>query len=113
MDGRISSILQRQVKGYSKDDPSVNRQQCLPVEIFERLVSRQTNDKFLEAYHTNITLGFFFAMRACECLCVDGNQRLTVCINKQGIMLFRKGLFIAHDDPNIDKCDQVAILFEQ
>jgi hypothetical protein len=73
---------------------------------------RQTNDTFLKAYHENMTLGFFFAMRACECFRVDGKTRQTICIRKNGVMLFKNGLFVKHDDKNLDNCDQVAILFE-
>jgi hypothetical protein len=112
MDGRVSQLLQRQIKGYAKQDPGVERQQCLPVEIFERMIMRKTNDKFLQAYHENMTLGFFFAMRACECFKVDGQDRQTICIRKNGVMLFRNGIFVHHTNENLDNCDQVAILFE-
>jgi hypothetical protein len=112
LDGRISQLLQRQIKGYSKQDPGTERQQCLPVEIFEKMIMRKTNDRFLQAYHENITLGFFFAMRACECFRVDGENRQTICIRKNGVMLFRNGRFVKHNDKDLEKCDQVAILFE-
>jgi hypothetical protein len=76
------------------------------------MIVRKTNDKFLQAYHENMTLGFFFAMRACECFRVDNKNGQTICVRKNGVMLFRKGLFVSHNDKNLESCDQVAILFE-
>jgi hypothetical protein len=112
LDGKLSRLLSKQIKGYETDDPAKQQQQCLPVGLIEQFCEQKSNDKARQALQQNYLFAFFFAMRACEFLKVQGKERKTVCIRLNGIIFIKENKILPPTAPNINEADKVAVHFE-
>jgi len=75
-DGKTSFLLLRQFKGYKKNDPGEQRQQCLPFSLSKKMFERPVAHlAIFTVFHQLMLLGFFFAMRSCENFKVSGERR--------------------------------------
>jgi len=111
LDGKLSRLLHKQIKGYENDDPAKKQQQCLPVGVIERFCEQRTESKAQQALQDNYLFAFFFAMRACEFLSVKGSRK-TVCIRLNGIIFIKDNKILPPTAININEADKVAVHFE-
>jgi hypothetical protein len=105
-------ILQRQLKGYTNQDPAEKPQKALTPSILRALIAvRHTT---LDEAVSQLTVGaFFFAMRSCEYSKVpDSDARRTKLLTVKNIRFFRNRRELPHNDPNLHLADSVSITFE-
>jgi hypothetical protein len=109
-DGKLTLLLQRQLRGYRSSDPSPKPQPALTATILRRFyeMALSTFDKTL----CELFIGaFFFAMRSCEYVQVSGPRRTKIlCL--RNINFFRKRKRLHHNDPLLQNADCVSITFE-
>ena len=109
VDGRLAFILQRQLKGYTNQDPSAKPQKALTPRILRELVRAEVTA--LDCAVSQLSRGaFFFAMRSCEYSTVSGERR-TKLLTIANIRFFRNKREIPHDHPDLHLADCVAITF--
>jgi hypothetical protein len=113
-DGKPSLFLQRQLRSYKSADPPVKAQPALTASILRRFHSTALSefDKTL----CELFIGaFFFAMRSCEYVQVQG-QRRTKLLCLRNISFFKKRQRLIPSDPGLHKAlhkaDCVSITFE-
>lgn len=109
-DNQKSIFLQRQLKGFKREDPLPNGQQCLPLSAFKSIY----NDK---SSHLHTALGqlisgaLFFACRSCEYSRVNNDEkRKTKVLQLENIKFLRDYEEIT-DTVIIQDSDSVQITF--
>ena len=109
-DSQRSIFLQRQIRGYKREDPLPQGQQCLPLSFFKNIY----ND---ESSHLHISLGqlisgaLFFACRSCEYSKVNNDEnRKTKTLRLENIKFFKDYIEISNIN-NIHNADFVQITF--
>jgi hypothetical protein len=112
LDGKLSRILSKQIKGYESVDKAKKQQQCIPVGIIERFCERATTSNATKALQENYLFAFFFAMRACEFLKTSGAERKTICVRLNGIIFIKDNKILPPSSNNIEVADKVAVRFE-
>jgi len=108
-DGKSSFLLQRQIRGYKKLDPSKKQQVALTGSILREL-HKMAFTPLEKALCELFTGAFFFAMRSCEYLKVSGERR-TKIIQLQNIRFFKGKREVSHSDPNLSSSSTVSITF--
>ena len=111
--GNTSSLLLRQLKGYTNLDGNEVQQKAIPPLLIRKLAENQSTDKNLAAGQLGV-VAFFFAMRSCEYLTTPTpkhkKRTKILCINN--IRFFTKGKLIHHQSMNLHRADTVTITFE-
>jgi hypothetical protein len=108
--GKFSKFLLDQLKGYKNDDPSACPQKALTPSILREL-SQNDDGPVNRATHQLARGAFFFAMRSCEYLTVQGERR-TKRLRLGNLKFIRNKRTISLDDPLLALCDTIAITFE-
>ena len=112
IDGRTSSILLQQYKGYKVHDKQVIRQKAIPPRVLLELRKHTQNEESLAVYQL-ATGAWFFAMRSCEYSSTPANsERKTKLLCIRNIAFRRRGLLLKHSDPAISEALTVTITFE-
>ena len=110
-DAMPSLFLQRQIRGYIDADPSTRQQKALPISVFHQLLENKftPNDEALGQLACG---AFFFAMRSCEYLTVQG-KRKTKRLKIANVRFFKSNVEIK-DKRNalIKYADTVSITFQ-
>jgi len=109
--GKLAFLLQRQLRGYKNNDPGTKHQKCLPLEVIQTMVQRDTSSIVLIVFHQLMLLGFFYAMRSCENFKVSGERR-THPLRKRNLTFIKNHRIIPHDSPLLEHADALAITFE-
>jgi hypothetical protein len=112
LDGKLSRVLSKQIKGYESVDKAKKQQQCLPVGIIEIFCARKTERNSTKALQENYLFAFFFAMRACEFLKTSGTERKTICVRLNGIIFIKDNKILPPKSNEIELADKVAVRFE-
>jgi hypothetical protein len=108
--GNFSKFLSDQLKGYKNDDSSACPQKALTPSILRELC--QNDDGSLNrATHQLARGAFFFAMRSCEYLTVQGKRR-TKRLRLGNLQFIRNKRTVGLNDPLPALCDTIAITFE-
>jgi hypothetical protein len=109
---RLAYVLQRQLKGYTNQDPTKKPQKAVTPRVIHALTA--INSTLLdEAVNELVRGAFFFAMRSCEYLRVPASeQRRTKLLRLQNLRFFRARVLLLHDDPTLHLADSVSINFE-
>ena len=76
IDNNVSLFLSRQISGYIDGDPSVKQEKALPLSVFRKLLENNFTP-WDEALGQLATAAFFFGMRSCEYLNVEGTRKTT------------------------------------
>jgi hypothetical protein len=108
----LAYVLQRQLKGYTNQDPSVTPQKALTPRVIRELTS--INGTSLdEAINQLVHGAFFFAMRSCEYLKVPASEtRRTKLLLLRNLRFFRARIQLLHCDPTLHLADSISITFE-
>jgi hypothetical protein len=109
-DGRLRFILQRQFRGYKSSDPGEVPQVAITGSVLRKFheLSISPIDKAL----CELFIGaFFFAMRSCEYVKVNG-PRKTKLLKLSNIRFFQGNSTVKHSDPNLHLAVCVTITFE-
>merc|ERR1711974_421962 len=72
--GNRALIIQRQTRGYKKEDGAVKHQKWLPLQVFKSIYSNKFSPED-EALGQLISGALFFGMRSCEYLLVSGERK--------------------------------------
>ena len=109
--GKFAFILQRQLRGYRTADPPERQQKAISGEVlreFHRLALSNIDKARCELF-----IGaFFFAMRSCEYLTVQG-RRKTKLLAVKNICFFLGRKCMDHSDANLHLASSVSITFEE
>jgi len=109
--GKLVFILQRQLQGYKSADPGETPQVAVTGSVLRKFynLSISPRDKAL----CELFIGaFFFAMRSCEYIKVQG-PRKTKLLAVKNIRFFKGNHQLSHSDPALPFADCVLITFEQ
>ncbi len=115
-DGKHSSILLQQYKGYKEHDKNVEQQKAIPPRVIIEMKARAVTEK--DRHIADLAEGaWFFACRSCEYSDVDGYEnrtRKTKLLCKRNIV-FRDGpTIVDHYDPRLlTTAKNVSITFER
>jgi len=110
-DGKLAFLLQRQLRGYKSIDPGEVPQVAITGSVLRKFytLSISPRDKAL----CELFIGaFFFAMRSCEYIKVQG-PRKTKLLTLKNIRFFRGNRQLKHSEPQLPEADCVSITFEQ
>jgi hypothetical protein len=108
----LAFVLQRQLKGYTNQDPSVTPQKALTPRVI-RALTASNSTTLDEAINQLVRGAFFFAMRSCEYLKVpDSDKRRTKLLLLRNLRFFRARLQLLHSDPALHLADSISITFE-
>jgi hypothetical protein len=109
---RLVFILQRQLKGYTNQDPAEKPQKAITPRILRALIAVRTTT--LDEAISQLAVGaFFFAMRSCEYSKVSkSTERRTKLLVICNIRFFRRRRERPHSDPTLHLADSVSITFE-
>jgi hypothetical protein len=110
VDGKLAFILQRQLRGYQSTDPGEKPQVALTGSVLRKFYHLAISS-FDKAMCQLFIGAFFFAMRSCEYVKVQG-PRKTKLITIQNIRFFMGNRQIKHSDPALSSADCVSITFE-
>ena len=106
-----SLFLQRQIRGYIDADPSTRQQKALPVTVFKQLLDNKFTPRD-EALGQLACGAFFFAMRSCEYLTVQGTRK-TKRLKIANVRFFKNNVEITDKRSNLIKyADTVSITFQ-
>jgi hypothetical protein len=107
--GNTALLLRRQYRGYSNKDKPTNGQKALPPKVIIRMWEQaETPSEVLLSVLA--IAAFFFAMRSCEYLLVEGERR-THIIRKADIRFFVDSVEVPHDSPRLEETDAVTVTF--
>jgi hypothetical protein len=109
-DGKLAFILQRQLRGYKSTDPGEKPQVALTGSILRKFYQLALSP-FDKAMCQLFIGAFFFAMRSCEYVKVQG-PRKTKLLTLQNIRFFIGNRQIKHSDPVLLSAECVSITFE-
>ena len=110
-DGKPSRLLSTQYKAYRNQDPPPRQQKALPGCVLLRLYKNKSTER-TKAIADLCTGAFFFAMRSCEYLSVNGNDRKTKRLKLHNLRFFIKGKILSHSSSDIIRANAIAITFK-
>jgi hypothetical protein len=110
-DGKLALILQRQLRGYRSTDPPEKRQIAISGSVLREFYRLSLSE--MDKARCELFIGaFFFAMRSCEYLAVNGKRKTKLlCI--KNIRFFQGKCLVKHSDPLIHLSSSVSITFEE
>jgi hypothetical protein len=91
---------------------AVKHQKAIPFELIKRMVTRKHKEPLLVVFHQLMLFGFFFAMRSCENVRVQGTKRRTKPIMKRNLVFLKEGKILPHDHIFLETADSVTVNFE-
>jgi hypothetical protein len=109
-DGKFAFLLSRQFRSYANSDPPSKQQAAVTGSILRQFHKMATTK--LETAMCDLFIGaFFFAMRSCEYLNVNGKRR-TKILTTNNIRFFKGKKELSHLSPNLHTASTVSITFE-
>jgi hypothetical protein len=109
-DGKLAFLLQRQLRGYKAVDPGEKPQVAITGSVLRKFYQLAISD-FDKALCTLFIGAFFFAMRSCEYIKVQG-YRKTKLLELRNIRFFKGNTLIPHSSPFLSSAECVSITFE-
>jgi hypothetical protein len=106
-DGKLAFLLQRQLKGYKAIDPGEKPQVAITGSVLRKFYQLAISE-FDKALCTLFIGAFFFAMRSCEYIKVQGTRK-TKLLELRNIRFFRGNVLIPHSSPSLSSADCVSI----
>jgi len=110
INGKFAFILQRQLRGYRSTDPGEKPQVSITGSVLQQFY-KLTVSSFDTALCQLFIGAFFFAMRSCEYVKVQG-PRKTKLLTVKNIRFYIGNRLINHLDPNLSSAECVSITFE-
>ena len=109
--GSRALIIQRQTRGYKKEDGAVKHQKCLPLQVFKSIYGNKFSPED-EALGQLISGALFFGMRSCEYSLVSG-ERKTKLLLIRNIQFFKNNKKIPkrENNENLYEANTVSITF--
>jgi hypothetical protein len=109
-DGKLAFLLQRQLRRYSSTDPGENPQVAITWSVLRKL--HQLAISIFDKALCKLFIGaFFFAMRSCEYVKVQGPRKTKLLVLKN-IRFFKGNTLIPHSDISLSSANCVSITFE-
>lgn len=106
-----SLLINRQLQGYKKVDPTTKHQKAIPPEVF-RFILRRGNNPRGKAIAELLCGALFFGNRSCEYSCTQRHEEKTTRTIRPCDIQFRLGgAFIPHTHPLLHEADLVIITF--
>ena len=114
----LRPVVRSLMQAYANADPSTKRQRAITPKLLRGMYSLSGAElpEYRDSHFAIISeiaiVGFFFAMRSCECTTTPTPGR-TKIIALQGI-IFRSldNRVIPHDDPNLPQAHYVSLTFQ-
>jgi hypothetical protein len=108
--GKTHNHIERQTRGYKREDPSTKHEKALPPQVFRhRLKMAITPREIARAYL--ICGALFFAMRSCEFCYVGTGERKTRPIRLCDIVFRMGSRVLPHNSRHLHKATSVEINF--
>ncbi len=113
VDGKLSWILARQFRAYTKEDPKAKQEKAIPLCVVELLALKQSTES-QRAIGQLIIGAIFFACRSCEYLKVPKQEEhQTKQLQLGNVVFYKDGNIIPHNiSPQIRLADCVSLTFE-
>ena len=109
--GKISLLLQRQLRGYKTLDPTTKHQKYIPATLVLHIY-KWTNTHMKTAIGQMIAGTFFFGMRSCNSSTTPkGEEKRTRILQKGDIHFYRKRRELLHDSGKLHLEDKVSLKF--
>ena len=109
-DNQKSIFLQRQLRGFKRDDPLPQGQQCLPLSFFKSIYDDKSSPLYI-ALGQLISGALFFACRSCEYSKVNNDEsRKTKILTLENLKFFKDHKEV-QNIKHIHKADFVQITF--
>ena len=108
--GKTHTHIDRQTRGYKKDDPTTKHEKALPPRVFRHRMAIAVLPRE-RARAVLVSGALFFAMRSCEYTYVGKADRKTRAIRVCDIVFRNGAQVVHHDDPNLHLADTVDITF--
>jgi hypothetical protein len=109
-DGKLAFLLQHQLRGYKAIDPGEKPQLELTGSVLMKFYQLALSE-FDKALCTLFVGSFFFAMRSCEYIKVQGTRK-TKLLELKNIRFFKGNILIPHSSPFLSSANCVLITFE-
>jgi hypothetical protein len=108
--GKLAFILQRQLRGYRSTDPGEKPQVAVTGSVLRQFYKLAVSP-FDKALCQLLIGAFFFAMRWCEYVKVQGSRK-TKLIIVRNIRFYQGNRLVKHSSPNLKYAECVSITFE-
>jgi hypothetical protein len=109
-DGKLAFLLQPQLRGYRSIDPGEKPQVAITGSVLRKFYQLALSE--IDKALCQLFIGaFFFAMRSCENVKVQGVQK-TKLLESKNIRFFRGNLLIPHSSSSLSSADCVSITFD-
>ena len=108
--GKVHTHIDRQTKGYKKDDPSTKHQKALPPVVFKHRLHMATHPR--EQARAWLMCGaLFFAKRSCEYTYVGSGERKTRPVRPRDVVFRNGAQVVPHGSPHLHLAESVSIDF--
>ena len=118
--GRISPItdsrgkthvhIDRQTKGYKKEDPATKHEKALPPVVFQHRLDAASLPR-AQARAWLVCGALFFAMRSCEYTSVGSKDRKTRPVRPCDVVFWNGAKIVPHNSPLLHLAETVSINF--
>ncbi len=111
-DLQLSFILHRQFRAFKNANPKEKQQKAIPTCIIAKIAKQNLMESQCAISQLTI-LAFFFAMRSCEYVKVQQNEKQrTEILCLQNIRFFKNGHLVKHNDPSLEYADCINVTFK-
>lgn len=108
--GKVHVHIERQTRGYKREDPATKHEKALPPKVFRHRLRMAKLPRELARAHL-LCGALFYGMRSCEFLGVGNRERKTRPIRVRDIVFRRGERIISHESPELLLSDDVSIDF--
>jgi hypothetical protein len=108
--GKVHVHIDRQTKGYKKEDPSTKHQKALPPVVFKKILDLSLLPREL-ARAWLVCAALFFAMRSCEYSFVGTDERKTRAARACDVTFRNGSRIVPHDSPLLHLAQSVSVDF--
>ena len=108
--GKVHIHIERQTRGYKREDPAAAHEKALPPFVFRKLLHSASLPRE-QALAWLICGALFFAMRSCEYTFTGNGERKTRPVRPCDIVFWRKAAVTPHDCPLLHTADSISIDF--
>jgi len=108
--GKVHTHIERQTRGYKREDPAAAHERALPPTVFRKLLNMASLPR--EQARAWLVCGaLFFAMRSCEYTFTGNGERKTRPVRPCDIVFWKGAEVIPHDSPHLHKAYSISIDF--
>jgi hypothetical protein len=108
--GKVHVHIDRQTKGYKKEDPATKHQKALPPVVFNEILDAAFLPREL-ARAWLVCVALFFAMRSCEYSFVGTEERKTRAARACDVTFRNGARVVPHDSPFLHLSQSVSVDF--